>query len=109
LPPEAVILLAEDLPDDVFLIRRAIAKARIDNPLFLVSDGEECLAYLHGHGKYSSRNEYPLPDILLLDLRMPKLDGFAVLNAIRSEKRFALIRIIVLASSQDIHDVNKAY
>jgi len=108
-PPEAVILLAEDLPNDVFLIRRAVANAGIDNPFFVVTNGEECIAYLHGKGQYANRDEFPLPDLLLLDLKMPKMDGFEVLRAIRSERRFASVRIIVLTSSQDIFDVNKAY
>lgn len=109
MPLDAVIVLAEDLPNDVFLVRRALGKAGIDNPFFVVRDGEECLAYLHGEGKYSNRDEHPLPDILLLDLKMPKVNGFEVLRAVRTDKRFASMRIIVLTSSEDIGDVNKAY
>jgi CheY-like chemotaxis protein len=109
LPDHAVILLAEDLSNDVFLVRRALANAGVKNPFFVVSDGEECLAYLRGVGKFSNRDEYPLPDILLLDLKMPRMDGFEVLREIRANKAFAPLRVIVLTSSEEISDVNKAY
>jgi len=109
LPEQAVILLAEDLTDDVILIQRALQNAGVKNPFFVVRDGEEALAYLYGEGKYSNRHEYPLPDVLLLDLKMPKLDGFEVLRAVRTNRAFATLRIIVLTSSEDIYDVNKAY
>jgi CheY-like chemotaxis protein len=109
LPEQAVILLAEDLPDDVVLIRRALDQAGVKNPFFVVRDGGECLAYLNGDGKYSNRAEYPLPDLLLLDLKMPKMDGFEVLQEVRNSKTFSALRIIVLTSSEDIKDVNRAY
>jgi CheY-like chemotaxis protein len=109
LPEHAVILLAEDLENDVFLVRRAFAKAGVNNPLFIVRDGEECLAYLNGVGKYANRDEYPLPHILLLDIKMPKVDGFEVLKEIRKNKSLAPVRIIMLTSSQEVFDINKAY
>lgn len=109
LPEQVVILLAEDLENDAFLVRRALVNAGIKNPLHVVRDGEECMAYLNGVGKYSNRDEYPLPDILLLDIKMPRMDGFEVLKEIRSNKTFAALRVIVLTSSEDIFDVNKAY
>jgi CheY-like chemotaxis protein len=109
LPEHAVILLAEDLPNDVMLIRRALDEAGVKNPFFVVRDGEECLAYLYGEGKYANRDEFPLPDLLLLDLKMPRLDGFEVLRELRRQKAFAGLRIIVLTSSEQIYDVNKAY
>src|SRR5438270_7458616 len=109
LPENAVILLAEDLADHVLLVRRALDQAGVKNPLFVVRDGEEALEYLYGEGKYANRHEYPLPDLLLLDLKMPKMDGFEVLRVVRGDRRFATLRIIVLTSSEDIYDVNKAY
>jgi len=109
LPEQAVILLAEDLSDDVLLIRRALDNAGVKNPFHVVRDGEEALDYLNGVGKYSNRDEYPLPDILLLDLKMPKMDGFEVLEKIRSSETFGSLRIIVLTSSTQIKDVNRAY
>src|SRR5690242_12890045 len=109
LPEQAVILLAEDLENDVLLVRRAFDNAGVKNPLFVVRDGEECLAYLGGTGKFADRDEYPLPDILLLDIKMPKVDGFEVLREIRKNKALAPLRIIMLTSSDQIFDVNKAY
>lgn len=109
LPENLVILIAEDLPDDVLLIRRALDQAAVKNPVFIVRDGEECLEYLNGVGKYSNRDEFPLPDILLLDIKMPKLDGFEVLREVRRNKALASLRIVMLTSSEDIFDVNKAY
>src|SRR5438874_10089223 len=102
LPEQAVILLVDDREDDVLLVRRALAKANVPNPLFVVHDGEEALAYLDGMGKYSNRDEYPLPDIMLLDIKMPKMDGFEVLRQVRSRSELKALRIVVLTSSEDI-------
>ena len=109
LPESAVILLAEDRPDDVKLIQMALAKAGVFNPLLFVPDGEQALAYLDGIGKYCDRKLYPLPDILLLDLKMPKVDGFEVLQEIKKRPQLQFIRILVLTSSQEMADVNRAY
>jgi len=108
-PPEAVILLAEDLPNDVFLIRRAVANAGIDNPFFVVTNGEECIAYLHGKGQYANRDEFPLPDLLLLDLKMPKMDGLEVLRQVKSSEEFKTIPIVVLTSSREEQDLVRSY
>jgi len=81
----AVILLAEDREDDIVLIRRAFAKGKVVNPLFIVRDGEEAISYLAGVGQYANRAEYPLPELLLLDLKMPKRDGFEVLLVTMAE------------------------
>ena len=109
LPEHAVILLAEDSPDDVVLIKRALEEAHVKNPVLVVSDGEEALAYLEGAGKYSDRIRFPLPDIMLLDLKMPKVNGFDVLLAMRQRPELHNVRVLVLTSSEDIRDVNKAY
>jgi CheY-like chemotaxis protein len=106
---QAVILLAEDSEDDVILVRRALARANVLNPLFIVRDGEAAIAYLDGVGKYSNREEYPLPDIMLLDIKMPKIDGYEVLREIRRRPTLKSLRIIVLTSSEEMSDVNKAY
>ena len=106
---QAVILLAEDREDDIVLVQRAFAKGEIQNPLFVVRDGEEAIAYLAGDGKYANRAEYPLPDLLLLDLKMPRVDGFEVLQWVRRQPGFSALRIVVLTSSDQIRDVNTAY
>ena len=106
---QSVILLAEDRADDVLLIRRAFLKGNIINPLFVVRDGEEAQAYLSGEGKYSNREEYPVPDLLLLDLKMPRMDGFEVLKWIRAQPGLKTLRVVVLTSSEEMRDVNEAY
>ena len=104
-----VILLAEDDEDHVLLIRHAFAQADLGNPLFVVWNGEEAIAYLSGTGKYSNRDEYLLPDLLLLDLKMPRVDGFEVLKWVRQQPGLAPLRILVLTSSNELRDVNRAY
>src|SRR5437763_1889408 len=90
-----VILLVEDLEDDILLVRRAFAAAKLQIPLQIVRDGEEAIAYLMGIGKYAQRDEFPLPDLILLDLKMPKMDGMEVLRWIRSHPHLKALRVIV--------------
>ncbi len=106
---EGVILLAEDREDEVMLLRRAFAKANFLNPLHVVSNGEEAIAYLQGEGKYSNRDEYPLPSLLLLDLKMPRINGFEVLEWIRQQPSLNALRVVVLTASDEMRDVNRAY
>lgn len=106
---DAVILLAEDNEDDVAMMRRAFKKANFLNPLHVVENGEEAIAYLQGAGKYASREEYPLPSLLLLDLKMPRKNGFDVLEWIRHQPGLSSLRVVVLTSSDEIRDVNRAY
>jgi CheY-like chemotaxis protein len=105
----ATILLAEDLEDDIVLIRRALEKGGIQNPVQVVRDGEEAINYLSGMNPYSDRAKYPLPALLLLDLKMPKADGFEVLHWIQTQPYLKPLRTVVLTSSEDIRDVNRAY
>ena len=109
MPAPAVILLAEDREDDITLIRKAFEKAEVINPLQIVRDGEEAIAYLQGEGKYANRAEYPLPSLMLLDLKMPKVDGFDVLKWLRQQPGLSTLRVVVLTSSDAIRDVNTAY
>ncbi len=103
------MLLVEDREDDVLLVRRAFAKANIINPLHVVHDGLEALAYLKGEGPYANRVEFPLPELILLDLKMPGMDGYEVLRWIRKHPTLSALRVVVLASSEEIRDVNLAY
>lgn len=109
MPDESVILLAEDREDDILLIRRSFAKAFITNPLQVVKDGDELIAYLEGEGKFANRDEYPLPDLLLLDLKMPRRDGFEVLRWLREHPSLRGLPVVVLTSSDNMRDVNLAY
>src|SRR2546426_3282265 len=106
---QAVILLAEDSETDILLTRRAFAKAKLLNPLHVVRDGVEAIAYLKGDGQYSNRDEYPLPDLLLLDLKMPHKNGLEVLDWIRQQPSLRALRVVVLTSSDQARDVNMAY
>jgi CheY-like chemotaxis protein len=105
----ATILLAEDREEDIILIRKAFEKSGIRNPLFIVRNGEEVINYLTGVGCFSDRLQYPLPALLLLDLKMPGTDGFDVLRWLKTRRDLAPLRVVVLTSSQDIRDVNRAY
>jgi CheY-like chemotaxis protein len=106
---DAVILLVEDRPDDVFLMLCSFEKAGIKNPIQVARDGEEAIDYLSGAHKYSDRQAYPLPELVLLDLKLPKVDGFEVLRWIRTTSGLGGLRVVVLTSSDDINDVNTAY
>src|SRR5258708_4869050 len=105
----AVILLAEDEEDYVLLIRHAFSQAKIPNPLHVVWNGQEAISYLKGEGKYANRDEYPLPDLFLLDIKMPRMNGFEVLSWVRQQPTLATLRILVLTSSEELRDVNEAY
>ena len=109
LPQKAAILLVEDRADDVALARRAFHQLNLRNPFHVVCDGEEAMAYISGQGIYADRTQYPLPDIMLLDLKLPKFDGFELLTEIRKRPELNPMRIIVLTSSEDIYDINRAY
>ena len=106
---QSVILLVEDREDDVVLVRRALSRGFLDNPMHVVRSGEEAISYLQGEGKYSNRAEYPLPDLVLLDLKMPGMDGFGVLEWIRNQEGLRGMRVVVLTSSEQMRDVNRAY
>jgi CheY-like chemotaxis protein len=109
MPDNALILIAEDREDDVLLIQRALKRAHVFIPIQIVRDGDETIAYLKGEDKFANRDEYPLPSLLLLDLKMPRTDGFEVLRWIRQQPGLKALRVIILTSSADILDVNKAY
>ena len=103
------ILLVEDDPNDVLLIQRAFQKAGLRNALKVVRDGEQAIDYLSGKGNYSQRDRYPLPFLLLLDLKMPGTDGFEVLQWVRSEPNLKRLLVVVLTSSNLQADVDRAY
>jgi len=103
------ILLVEDNPDDVFFIQRAFHTAHIKHPLFAVGDGQQALDYLCGKGRYADRTVYPMPGLLLADLKMPKVNGFELVEWMRMNKKCKLIPIIILSSSALAADVNRAY
>src|SRR4051794_34320668 len=106
---EQIILLAEDDPNDVVLIQRAFRKAGLQNTLKNVGDGEQAIHYLSGQGAYADRDQFPLPFLLLLDLKMPGTDGFEVLEWLRNEPQLKRLLVVVLTSSNLQEDVDRAY
>lgn len=104
------ILLVEDDLNDVFLVKRAFKKAQIPNPLQVVTDGEEVISYLQGRGKYADRHTYPLPRLIVMDIRMPGQSGFDVLEWIKRDGHaLRRIPVIIVSSSDNPADVNRAY
>jgi CheY-like chemotaxis protein len=95
----ATILLAEDDPNDAFLAQRALTKAGLNHTLQHVSNGQQCVNYLRGESPYDDRSKYPLPNLLLLDLKMPILSGLEVLAWIHDQPRFQALPIIILTGS----------
>ena len=107
--PFAVLLVEDDL-NDIFLVKRAFKSAHIHNPLQIVTDGEEAISYLHGEGKYADRRAYPLPKLIVMDIKMPGLSGFEVLQwAKRNGRPLRRIPIVIVSSSEEPADINRAY
>ncbi len=104
-----VVLMAEDDEHDIFATRRAWKKHNIANPLYIVNDGEECLDFLHRRGKYSEHSSAPRPGILLLDIKMPKMDGLAVLERIRNDEELRRLPVIILTTSKAEEDRLRGY
>lgn len=103
------ILLVEDNPDDVVLTLRAFKKKNILNDVFVVRDGEEALDYLQGTGRFVGRDLSKMPAVVLLDLKLPKVDGIEVLRRLRADKRTELLRVVVLTSSSEERDIVASY
>ena len=94
-----LILLAEDDDNDAFFIVRAFQKRQILNPLQRVKDGEEAITYLKGEGKFADRKQFPLPLLMVMDLKMPRLSGFEVIAWVRQQPVIKRLPIVVLTSS----------
>lgn len=105
---KAAILVAEDDENDIFLMRRAFERVGIPNPLQIVRNGQEAIDYLAGTGVYAQREKYPLPGLVLLDLKMPWMDGFDVLTWLRARTQFNLLPVVVLTSSKLQADIDKS-
>src|SRR6266480_2789801 len=108
-PHQSVILLAEDREDDIVILRKAFAQTDFPGSLFVVRDGDEAIAYLEGATPYGNRAEYPLPALLLLDLKMPRKSGFEVLAWIREQPGLKRLPVVVLSSSNQNPDINRAF
>lgn len=104
-----IILLAEDNPDDVKLTLRALKKSNILNEVVIAEDGVEALDYLFGTGKFAGRDTSIKPQLILLDLKMPRLDGIEALHRIRADERTALLPIVILTTSNEDRDRIESY
>jgi CheY-like chemotaxis protein len=104
-----VILLVDDNPHDVVLIRLAFRKGGIIDPIKLVKDGGEAVRYLNGEGVYADRQIHPLPTLVLLDLKMPGTSGFEVLRWIREQPHLQELKAVVMTGSNENEDIQKAY
>ena len=104
-----IILLVEDNPDDELLAIRALKKNNISNEVVVARDGVEALDYLFGTGAHTGRGMSEMPQIILLDLKLPKIDGFEVLRRLRSDERTKLLPVVVLTSSREEQDLTESY
>lgn len=104
-----IILMVEDDEGDIFFMKHALEKAAAGHTAHFVANGEEAIAYLTGQGKYADRSKFPLPNIILTDLNMPKRDGLEFLHWLRSHPQNAVIPTIMFSSSGQASDVQKAY
>ena len=106
---DKIILLVEDNPDDEALTIRALKKSNVTKELVVARDGVEALDYLFGTGAYAGRNTTVLPGLVLLDLKLPKLDGLEVLRRLRADERTRRLPVVVLTSSKEEPDLVKSY
>ena len=103
------ILLVDDSPDDALLIRLALRKTGITNPVTVVGDGEKAVQYLRGEAPYEDRQAFPMPELVLLDLAMPRMGGFDFLEWIRQQPEFRLLPVVVLTGSALLADAKRAH
>jgi two-component system response regulator len=106
---EKAILLVEDNPDDVALTIRAFRKSNIMNDIVQAHDGSEALDYLFGRGQYAGRDLDVMPTLILLDLKMPKVDGLEVLKQLRANERTRLLPVVILTTSKEDQDIIDGY
>ena len=103
------ILLVEDNPDDVEITRRALTRSRLANDLHVTRDGQEALDFLFRLGQYGNGADTPRPDLILLDLNLPKVNGIEVLERIRANEHVSIIPVIMLTASEREEDVARSY
>ncbi len=106
---EKIILLVEDSPDDELLTVRALKKSNVVNKVVVARDGAEALDYLFGEGAYAGRGTGETPEVILLDLKLPKMGGLEVLRRLRADPRTELLPVIILTSSKEEQDLIRGY
>lgn len=107
--PPYLILLVEDDPNDALLVQRAFRKANVANILHVVKDGEEAVAYLRGQQPFANREQFPLPGMVLQDLKLPRKSGLEVLEWLREQPGLKRLPVVMLTSSKHPSDINRAY
>ena len=107
--PNNTVLLVEDNPDDEVLTLRALRKHNLANEIVVARDGQEALDYLFAEGAHSDRDAGELPQVILLDLKLPKVDGLAVLERLRAEPQTRYVPVVVLTSSNEDQDMIRSY
>lgn len=105
----ATILVIEDDPNDQVLIETAFRRVGVTDPIHLLADGAEAIAYMCGEGKYEDRDKFAYPTFITTDLKMPRADGFAVLEFLKKNPEWKVIPAVVLSASSDLDDVKKSY
>lgn len=105
----ATILVVEDDPNDQFLIERAFRQIGVTDPIQIVRDGEEAIAYMMGEGKFTDRKTFAYPTFIITDLKMSGADGFAVLEFLKGNPEWRVIPTVVLSASSDLDDIKKSY
>lgn len=100
----ATVLYVEDEEDDIFFMRRAFSRAGLTHVLQAVADGQEAINYLSGCGRFANRIDYPLPEMVLLDLNLPMVSGFQVLQWIRAQSLFQRLPVVIFSSSARVED-----
>jgi CheY-like chemotaxis protein len=105
---QPAVLVADDDANDVFFLRRAFQKAGVTCPILDVPDGERAICYLRGSDGFADRNRFPIPSLLFLDLKMPKVSGFEVLEWLQKHHDLAMMKVVVLSSSNLPSDMQKA-
>jgi len=108
MPNKVPILVVDDSEDDVFFLSRAFEKAGLKSPIIHLSDGEEAVDYLSGENGFTDRSRYPLPKLMVLDVKMPRRDGFDVLQWLLTRKDLNNLPVVMLTSSPHPEDVEKA-
>src|SRR6266478_5318553 len=103
------ILVAEDNPNDTLFFKRAFSQAGIDGPVIFMRDGQEVIDYLSGEPPFNQRGSYPIPKLIILDLAMPRVSGFEVLEWIRRDAAFSNIPVLAFSGIQRPTDINRAY
>lgn len=106
---EKIILLIEDNPNDVILTERALKRAHILNKLIVAKDGLDALDYLFNRGQWTNKDPDDIPQLILLDLKLPKIDGLEVLRRIRADSRTKLLPVVILTSSKEEKDIVSGY